>query len=85
MSAPLKDKKRFDAKRMQAEELNRSFHSSDEEAELDKIAEKEEFENLLRQMKGNKGKVGAFETSGKDADGKALDREEQLRKMGRLA
>ena len=40
---------------------------------------------MLRQMKGNKGKVGAFETSGKDADGKALDREEQLRKMGRLA
>lgn len=35
IAAPLKDKKRFDEKRMKARELNKSFHSSDEEAELD--------------------------------------------------
>lgn len=36
ISAPLKDKKRFDSKRLEAQDANLSFHSSDEEAELDK-------------------------------------------------
>jgi hypothetical protein len=35
IAAPLKDKKRFDEKRMKVKDLNKSFHSSDEEAELD--------------------------------------------------
>jgi hypothetical protein len=46
ISAPLKDKKRFDKKRLQAQDDNLSFHSSDEELELDKKAEQEEFEEL---------------------------------------
>jgi len=86
VAAPLKDKKRWDAKRMAADAANASFHSSDEEAELDKQAEKLEYDELLAQMHRNKKKVGAIEGDADATDGKGgLTREEQLRQMGRQA
>ena len=76
VAAPLKDKKRWDHKRMAAEDGNQSFHSSDEEAELDRQAEKLEYDELLLQMQKNKKRVGNMDDDG-DANGKSgLSREE---------
>jgi len=67
---------------MKARELNRSFHSSDEEAELDAAAEKEEYEEMLRK---GKMKAGVNHGEGADDEMKGLSREEQLKRMGHMA
>jgi len=68
---------------MHARELNRSFHSSDEEAELDAAAEKAEYEEMLR---NNKTKAGVSHGTGaEDDEMKGLSREEQLKRMGHMA
>ena len=80
ISAPLKDKKRFDSKRLEAQDANLSFHSSDEEAELDKQAEKEEYEEL-RQKMIKSGQHGSAVVDENDA----LAREAALKRMGHMA
>jgi len=61
---------------MAAEDGNQSFHSSDEEAELDRQAEKLEYDELLLQMQKNKKRVGNMDDDG-DANVKSgLSREE---------